>query len=62
MQPIEQIITGPKYKHGVNRAEALLTKPIDFGMLRSDIDMRVEGDAKLPNFGAVQESCYGPLR
>ena len=25
-----------------NGAEALLTKPIDFGMLRSEIDMRVE--------------------
>ncbi len=25
-----------------NRAEALLTKPIDFGTLRSEIDMRVE--------------------
>ena len=26
-----------------NDAEALLTKPIDFGTLRSEIDMRVEG-------------------
>jgi CheY-like chemotaxis protein len=25
-----------------NGAEALLTKPIDFGMLRSEIDMRIE--------------------
>jgi len=25
-----------------NGAEALLTKPIDFGMLRSEIDTRVE--------------------
>jgi AmiR/NasT family two-component response regulator len=25
-----------------NVAEALLTKPIDFGMLRSEIDMRIE--------------------
>ena len=28
-----------------NGAEALLTKPIDFGMLRSEIDTRVEGAA-----------------
>ena len=28
-----------------NGAEALLTKPIDFGALRSEIDMRVEGAA-----------------
>ena len=28
-----------------NGAEALLTKPIDFVMLRSEIDMRVERDA-----------------
>lgn len=28
-----------------NGAEALLTKPIDFGMLRSEIDMRVERPA-----------------
>jgi CheY-like chemotaxis protein len=28
-----------------NGAEALLTKPIDFGRLRSEIDMRVEGAA-----------------
>ena len=28
-----------------NGAEALLTKPIDFGMLRSEIDMRVERTA-----------------
>jgi CheY-like chemotaxis protein len=28
-----------------NGAEALLTKPIDFGTLRSEIDMRVEGAA-----------------
>jgi CheY-like chemotaxis protein len=28
-----------------NGAEALLTKPIDFGMLRSEIDMRVGGAA-----------------
>jgi DNA-binding response OmpR family regulator len=33
-----------------NGAEALLTKPIDFGTLRSEIDMRVERAA----FG------YGP--
>jgi DNA-binding response OmpR family regulator len=26
------------------RAEALLTKPIDFVMLRNEIDTRVEGD------------------
>jgi CheY-like chemotaxis protein len=29
-----------------NGAEALLTKPIDFGMLRSEIDMRVERTAR----------------
>jgi CheY-like chemotaxis protein len=28
-----------------NGAEALLTKPIDFGTLRSEIDLRVEGAA-----------------
>ena len=28
-----------------NGAEALLIKPIDFGTLRSEIDMRVEGAA-----------------
>ena len=32
----------PKRKALENGAEALLTKPIDFGMLRSEIDMRVE--------------------
>ena len=31
-----------KQKALENGAEALLTKPIDFGMLRSEIDMRVE--------------------
>src|SRR6195256_3677937 len=31
-----------KRKALANGAEALLTKPIDFGMLRSEIDMRVE--------------------
>ena len=30
-----------KRKELANGAEALLTKPIDFGMLRSEIDMRV---------------------
>jgi DNA-binding response OmpR family regulator len=28
-----------------NGAEALLTKPIDFGMLRSEIDVRVQSAA-----------------
>ena len=28
-----------------NGAEALLTKPIDFGMLRNEIEMRVEREA-----------------
>ena len=31
-----------KRKAFENRAEALLTKPIDFTMLRSEIDIRVE--------------------
>ena len=29
-----------------NGAEALLTKPIDFGTLRSEIDMRIELDSR----------------
>jgi DNA-binding response OmpR family regulator len=29
-----------------NGAEALLTKPIDFGTLRSEIDMRIEGSTE----------------
>ena len=34
-----------KQKALENGAEALLTKPIDFGVLRSEIDMRVESAA-----------------
>jgi len=34
--------TETKRKALENGAEALLTKPIDFGMLRSEIDMRIE--------------------
>ena len=34
--------TETKRKALENGAEALLTKPIDFGTLRSEIDMRVE--------------------
>ena len=45
-----------------NGAEALLTKPIDFGMLRSEIDMRVESAdiarSKLTGVGhQPPESC-----
>jgi CheY-like chemotaxis protein len=39
-----------KQKALENGAEALLTKPIDFGTLRSDIDMRVERAASPPEF------------
>ena len=48
-------------------AEALLTKPIDFGALRSEIDTRVERAAvarflprNLPDFAAVQNAATGP--
>jgi len=47
-------------------AEALLTKPIDFGALRSEIDTRVERAAhlsfprNLPDFAAVQNVATGP--
>ena len=37
--------TETKRKALENGAEALLTKPIDFGTLRSEIETRVERDA-----------------
>jgi hypothetical protein len=46
-------------------AEALLTKPIDFGTLRSEINMRVERAAlrifpwNLPDFAAAQNVANG---
>jgi DNA-binding response OmpR family regulator len=51
-----------------NGAEALLTKPINFGSLRSKIDMRVERAAQQNcrlnffNFVAVREAVAGPKR
>jgi CheY-like chemotaxis protein len=36
-----------------NGAEALLTKPIDFTMLRNEIDLRVEGAAQLIRLGRL---------
>ena len=52
-----------------NGAEALLTKPIDFGTLRSEIDMRAERAARahglgrcpclnLVDFAALHESVH----
>ena len=42
-----------------NGAEALLTKPIDFGTLRSEIDTRIEGTVQSSVFGALigHEAC-----
>ena len=45
-----------------NGAEALLTKPIDFGTLRSEIDTRMERTRKLSEFAATHESGFGPFR
>jgi DNA-binding response OmpR family regulator len=43
-------------------AEAMLTKPIDFGTLRSEIDMRLNAPHNFLEFGAVHESGSGPSR
>ena len=51
-----------------NGAEALLTKPIDFGTLRSEINIRVERAAyrncplNLPDFAAAQNDANGTKR
>ena len=46
-----------------NGAEALLTKPIDFGTLRGEIDMRIKRTAQpSPDFAALHECGFGPSR